>query len=122
MELHYKQDCVNVISLQLLIDKLYELQEKEAIYFYDIKHLDSLIEAVNDWPQYPSNLDEYLKQLYKILNTKVISISVVRDASKNLNAKMYGWEIESFSSLYWFMYMNSSQNLEELFKSLDECS
>ena len=104
----------------MLIDKLYEIQEKDTFHLYGIKHLESLIEALNDWPQNPSSLDEYLKQLYKFLNKKIISISVIRDATKNLNSGIYAWESESFSSLYRFMYMNSSQNLEDLFLSLNK--
>ena len=102
----------------MLLDKLHDLQEKDTFQFYGIKHLDSLIEALNDWPGNPLTFDEYLKQLYKFFNAKTISVAVVRDATKNLNPRMQAWEMESFTSLYRFMYMNSSQNLEDLFEKL----
>lgn len=103
----------------MLVDDLDTI--KENIYFQTsgIKNLDDLIEALNDWPQSPSNLEEYLEQLKVFLRIDDFSLSEMKSAVKKINSKVYAWESESFASLYRFMYMNREKKIDDLFLEIE---
>ena len=50
----------------MLADKLFDVQEN-GNHLFEINNLESLIEAVNDWPKATSDLDNYLKQIRNFL-------------------------------------------------------
>lgn len=103
----------------MLSDTLYEIQDSLHYQTSEIKNLDDLILALNDWPEVPKNFEEYLKQLNNFLSVRVITIDSIKNAQARKHPSVNQlWEAESLASLYRFMYMNSSKNLEDLFAEL----
>jgi hypothetical protein len=104
----------------MLIDKLIDIKENIQFQISGIKNVDDLIEALNDWPQSPLNLEEYEKQLREFLKDDTLSLSLIQTARKKINSKIHPWESESLASLYRFMYMNSAKEIEDLFLKMKE--
>jgi hypothetical protein len=103
----------------MLVDIIYKIQDNIHFQSSEIKRLENLIEALQDWPESPLSFDDYLKQLSIFLNTTIVSINDLKNSKvrKNPNSNEL-WEAESLTNLFRFMYANKTNNLQDLFEEL----
>lgn len=104
--------------MSIRVDQLESLYEKNKIE--EINNiLTILISAINDWPSYIFNLDDYLFDINYKLGHEANYLTIKKFIDFN-NCAKFAWEIESLTQLIeLYNYYSKKNSLKEIFNELE---
>lgn len=106
--------------MKLSISYLEEIQESEKLTTVVKAILNILLSAINDWPNPILNLDDYQKEIYKLVGEE-IDRKKLEDYISKIDYSKNAWEAESLSQLIEvYNYYEKSKPLKEILEELKE--
>lgn len=106
--------------MKLSISYLEEIQESGKLTTVIKAMLNILLAAINDWPNPILNLDDYQKEIYKLVGEE-IDRKKLEDYISKIDYSKNAWEAESLSQLIEvYNYYEESKLLKEILEELKE--
>ena len=93
-------------------EELWDALENDATESKLKSVVESLLEAISDWPTSLSEPSELVSELKLQINAK-LTVGNIERFLKNLRVEKDGWKMESLSSLLIFFDKQRNENVDE---------
>lgn len=105
--------------MSLSISHLEKFQESKKLANPITELVDILLAAINDWPNPIINLDDYEKEIYKLMGNEEINRSKLENYLSQIDYSKFAWEAESLSQLLdIFNYYEKDKSLKEIMNDI----
>jgi hypothetical protein len=104
----------------MLTDDLYSKLENETLSDADKAKAEILLEAINDWPDALSSLQDFIKLLQIDLNSVDITHQLIHKKQSKLDVAVDAWKMEAYASILKLIRLCDGKSLNDIVSDFEK--